>query len=1176
MVCFGVSKKPVFLLLEMTSELEIAKYREGLQEFITSCRGELTPVTSSRVVKAREKLCKLTRVQFIDLSIDVYDELQRRKAATAPKHLQPQVGYHPKRNQARQKLSALPQSRFKDLVNDVLFEIDNRLNDGSLDINDTSGNIGSPPINHSKRMNLQIDTNAANTMSRDLPEPISETPTQLKSANLVPKKSELNWSSDEEEDSAPKSKGPLYRSPSTRVTIATNEVLNAHSGPDLKFPVDGDVTDDSSSHIQSKITQLEIENSIMKKKELDLEEQISNLRALEDENKNLHEQIDTLTSQTDSFKGELERYKNLESLESEYQHLTEKHQAQTEELEHLKKILDDHENSRNIVKNEFGDDEDVDDEPITENERELTALKAYLEKVLEQNESLKNDLEEYKNSNSNSNRDLTQNKRQSDMPSDQWMSKYEDLKNDKTENYFKSIDGRLDSQFFDVDGIIDVKQMSKVYSSLDTILHYLSIGKFESNKIFDLVATFAVNINNLLKLVNVSSGSNALNLDEKKLLLNNAVSNLLETTRHYSQYHTILPQLVMSIALNDAYFLVCDIVKIVKLKSNNGAHASLEPLNLKNMNYTEDHDDSISPVEENTGANYTKTPEALRLNTSIKPQSPLHSPTAAKPDLNVRPLKISQRLNGSRNNLSFDAGDSSFDKTINDSFNQPIPQQDFSQPLVNRKLTNSPIPLQMSIVQPGLDTSPVKSEKYVTQQSEPQLKSRDSLYDRMQKLNSSIEDQSKTASIPSEKLNGNDNPVKESLLQEPKQSDNDDIVIPPRNNVLNKSIIGGAVAGAATAAAAATAGVLGSKKLNTSALDDINSKLDKSLEEATDKEPIGETVVDESASEPTYDITDKSDDESVAEQTEEPAAEPVAPKELPDNGDIDFNQTPVVQSKEFVQATKPEEENPFLEKKLDVPIKLNEMNSVSPIESEFDIGEMGNQSALVLDEDLQRRVSKRLSKRLSMKNPINTATLPVQKEEKSTPASEEESRPEQGHSEEEESEVEEEDDFDVENFDTLNPDNTLKELLSYLEHQTVEVINAIQKTLASIKNPEATKGLLREGAQEINSVVKAMTEGTSTLMNQSRYADSMGHAKYVVDVLNDCVSRMGLLYDERDLSKDHEFAGKNFKQRSAGIAFDVARSTKELVKTVEEASLMDEIAVLDSRLNTSRLSDNKN
>lgn len=224
-------------------------------------------------------------------------------------------------------------------------------------------------------------------------------------------------------------------------------------------------------------------------------------------------------------------------------------------------------------------------------------------------------------------------------------------------------------------------------------------------------------------------------------------------------------------------------------------------------------------------------------------------------------------------------------------------------------------------------------------------------------------------------------------------------------------------------------------------------------------------------------------------------------------------------------------------------------NLKSPIEDSLPSAN----SALQIDEKMARRVSRRLSRRVSR--------IP-QKDFNESPR-------EEGweyDAEKYEDEDEEEEDFDVDNFNTLNPDNTLRELLLYLEHQTVEVIKAIQQTLQSIRDPKATKGLLRVGANEINSVVNQMAEGTSTLMNQTRYVESMGHAKYVVGVLEDCVARMEALYGS-DTSKDGDYAGKSFKQRSAGIAFDVARSTKELVKTVEEASLRDEIAVLDSRLN---------
>ena len=84
--------------------------------------------------RARDKLLRLSPVQFQELSTDVYDELQRRQNAAGqqangnpgPSYLLPKDNFHPKRNQARQKLSTLPLSRFQDLVVDVLYELERR------------------------------------------------------------------------------------------------------------------------------------------------------------------------------------------------------------------------------------------------------------------------------------------------------------------------------------------------------------------------------------------------------------------------------------------------------------------------------------------------------------------------------------------------------------------------------------------------------------------------------------------------------------------------------------------------------------------------------------------------------------------------------------------------------------------------------------------------------------------------------------------------------------------------------------------------------------------------------------------------------------------------------------------------------------------------------------------
>lgn len=90
--------------------------------------------SSSKPNRARDKLLRLSSIQFQELSTDVYDELQRRQSLSAqqngpsqiPAYLLPRENFHPKRNQARQKLATLPPSRFRDLATDVFYELERR------------------------------------------------------------------------------------------------------------------------------------------------------------------------------------------------------------------------------------------------------------------------------------------------------------------------------------------------------------------------------------------------------------------------------------------------------------------------------------------------------------------------------------------------------------------------------------------------------------------------------------------------------------------------------------------------------------------------------------------------------------------------------------------------------------------------------------------------------------------------------------------------------------------------------------------------------------------------------------------------------------------------------------------------------------------------------------------
>lgn len=83
--------------------------------------------------RARDKLLRLSVTQFMELSTDVYDELLRRedertgRVENVPRFLLPKKNFHPKRNQARQKLSTLPTERFRQLATDVFYELERRL-----------------------------------------------------------------------------------------------------------------------------------------------------------------------------------------------------------------------------------------------------------------------------------------------------------------------------------------------------------------------------------------------------------------------------------------------------------------------------------------------------------------------------------------------------------------------------------------------------------------------------------------------------------------------------------------------------------------------------------------------------------------------------------------------------------------------------------------------------------------------------------------------------------------------------------------------------------------------------------------------------------------------------------------------------------------------------------------
>lgn len=116
-------------------EIQLSEHYRCLKVFLQQYLQE--QALEPRQARARDKLVRLTSIQFQELSTDVYDELLRREDEAreggpgapdnaTPKYLLPKPNFHFKRNQARQKLSTLPHERFRQLATDVFYELERR------------------------------------------------------------------------------------------------------------------------------------------------------------------------------------------------------------------------------------------------------------------------------------------------------------------------------------------------------------------------------------------------------------------------------------------------------------------------------------------------------------------------------------------------------------------------------------------------------------------------------------------------------------------------------------------------------------------------------------------------------------------------------------------------------------------------------------------------------------------------------------------------------------------------------------------------------------------------------------------------------------------------------------------------------------------------------------------
>ena len=182
---------------------------------------------SARAQKARAKLLRLSSSQFYELSTDVSDELKRRiseeenqgSAEGEGGFLSPKENFHVKRNQARQKLANLSQTRFNDLVDDILFEIKRRGFDKKV-VTDKVDNAKEdtlyeeydkpviPKLTKPERKEEseeatkvpELEESSTKNEQEDSQSTVPPATTSIQTSLIIPKKASIDWTSSEEED----------------------------------------------------------------------------------------------------------------------------------------------------------------------------------------------------------------------------------------------------------------------------------------------------------------------------------------------------------------------------------------------------------------------------------------------------------------------------------------------------------------------------------------------------------------------------------------------------------------------------------------------------------------------------------------------------------------------------------------------------------------------------------------------------------------------------------------------------------------------------------------------------------------------------------------------------------------------------------------------------------------
>lgn len=650
---------------EENFERIISVHYNALKKYLSQLLNDDTGILKKN--RAREKLLRLSPVQFLELSTDVFDELDRRQqfdrrfgSNGGPSYLLPKESFHPKRNQARQKLCSLPTGRFTELVTDVFYETERRIPrlaneddraDSSIasmgaaspriDLSTNESGLRRPPNTNSNTNFMRRESNSSTTPftydSLASPSPMTnefKRPTlkSFQSNTIVPAKGTIvedeETGDDGEEDNEEEvgGEGDEFR---LEKTARINQDIQKNGDPietlkeqiknlnEILSTMEGKLKqkDDDLSRViekqNDKVTEMNLEKKNLQELTLKLETKLADAQSL---NKSLKHELDRVKAAHAETKQDLQtQIQQLNLSEAKSEKLNDSLKAEREKQ----------------TSNEYNSQQ----QGITEDVR-LQAQEILKEmRILSDQSRSFNEREEY----------YTSTIKRLELEIKDWKNRYVKIK-----AKFRSLRSSSDdpaiqrdvlkivygSDEIDANGMVKDINVIKFQISIDELLRNSRIQ--EPAKVMELTKNVVLNVRNITQDIAGVTNSMKSTFEQKKLLFGITITtkNLIIATRNFAISKGLSPVSLLDAAISHLVSAVIELLRVVKIRSASQGELEDDEKELVSIS-TDINEDylvrkpelkDLSSPQSNSGPRPGRSLASVRLSSNSSMYSPINSP----------------------------------------------------------------------------------------------------------------------------------------------------------------------------------------------------------------------------------------------------------------------------------------------------------------------------------------------------------------------------------------------------------------------------------------------------------------------------------------------------------------------------------------------------------------------